>query len=82
MTSCSDAQKTPWKPPGTAVQFYSNLHNAETSSWVNLVLWCVVLVLQVVQWKSEATPNRPLQRGNSEGSSETDALVGPRLFHS
>ncbi|XP_025142333.1 transmembrane protein 179B isoform X2 [Bubalus bubalis] len=80
--SCSDAQKTSWIPPGTAVQFYSNLHNAETSSWVNLVLWCVVLVLQVVQWKSEATPSRPLQRGDPEWSSETGALVGPRLSHS
>uniref|UniRef100_M3YQ97 Transmembrane protein 179B n=1 Tax=Mustela putorius furo TaxID=9669 RepID=M3YQ97_MUSPF len=47
--SCSEAQKIPWTPPGTALQFYSNLHNAETSSWVNLVLWCVVLVLQVGQ---------------------------------
>ncbi|EFB28150.1 hypothetical protein PANDA_014912, partial [Ailuropoda melanoleuca] len=80
--SCSEAQKIPWTPPGTALQFYSNLHNAETSSWVNLVLWCVVLVLQVVQWKSEATPYRPLERGDPEWSSETDALVGPRLSHS
>ncbi|XP_026945829.1 transmembrane protein 179B isoform X2 [Sagmatias obliquidens] len=82
ITSCSDAQKTPWIPPGTALQFYSNLHNAETSSWVNLVLWCMVLVLQVVQWKSEATPYRPLERGDPVWSSETDALVGPRLSHS
>ncbi|NP_001350529.1 transmembrane protein 179B isoform 3 precursor [Homo sapiens] len=81
-TSCSEAQKIPWTPPGTALQFYSNLHNAETSSWVNLVLWCVVLVLQVVQWKSEATPYRPLERGDPEWSSETDALVGSRLSHS
>ncbi|XP_007993388.1 transmembrane protein 179B [Chlorocebus sabaeus] len=80
--SCSEAQKIPWRPPGTALQFYSNLHNAETSSWVNLVLWCVVLVLQVVQWKSEATPHRPLERGDPEWSSETDALFGPRLSHS
>ncbi|XP_036716900.1 transmembrane protein 179B isoform X3 [Balaenoptera musculus] len=82
ITSCSDAQKTPWIPPGTTLQFYSNLHNAETSSWVNLVLWCVVLVLQVVQWKSEATPYRPLERGDPVWSSETDALVGSRLSHS
>ncbi|XP_017206044.2 transmembrane protein 179B isoform X2 [Oryctolagus cuniculus] len=27
--SCSGAQKIPWTPPGTALQFYSNLHNAE-----------------------------------------------------
>ncbi|XP_062051962.1 transmembrane protein 179B [Lepus europaeus] len=80
--SCSGAQKIPWTPPGTALQFYSNLHNAETSSWVNLVLWCVVLVLQVVQCKSEAAPYRPLERGDPEWSTETDALVGPRPFHS
>ncbi|XP_013849655.1 transmembrane protein 179B [Sus scrofa] len=82
ITSCSDAQRTPWIPPGTALQFYSNLHNAETSSWVNLVLWCMILVLQVVQRKSEATPNWPLERGDPEWRSETDVLVGPRLSHS
>ncbi|XP_005063346.1 transmembrane protein 179B isoform X1 [Mesocricetus auratus] len=65
--SCSEAQKSAWTPPGTAVQFYSNLQNAETSSWVNLVLWCLALMLQVVQCKSQATPER---------SSETDALIG------
>jgi hypothetical protein len=27
--SCSEAQKIPWTPPGTALKFYSNLHNAE-----------------------------------------------------
>ncbi|ELK13430.1 Transmembrane protein 179B [Pteropus alecto] len=78
-TSCSEAQKIPWT---SWLQFYSNLHNAENSSWVNLVLWCVVLVLQVMQWKSEATPYRPLERGDPEWSSETDALVGPHLSHS
>ncbi|XP_037373702.1 transmembrane protein 179B [Talpa occidentalis] len=81
-TSCSEAQKISWTPPGTALQFYSNLHNAETSSWVNLVLWCVVLVLQLVQWKSESTLYLPLQRGDPVWSSETDTLVGPRLSHS
>ncbi|XP_062949452.1 transmembrane protein 179B [Cynocephalus volans] len=80
--SCSEAQRISWTPPGTALLFYSNLHNAETSSWVNLVLWCVILVLQVVQWKSKATPYRLLERGDPEWSSETDALVGPRHSHS
>ncbi|XP_019500967.1 PREDICTED: transmembrane protein 179B [Hipposideros armiger] len=80
--SCSEAQKIPWTPPGTTLQFYSNLHNAENSSWVNLVLWCVVLVLQIMQRKSEAAPYRPLERGVPEWSSETDVLVGPHLSHS
>ncbi|XP_054426987.1 transmembrane protein 179B [Pteronotus mesoamericanus] len=80
--SCSEAQKIPWTPPGTALHFYSNLHNAENSSWVNLVLWCVVLVLQAMQLKSETTPFRPLERGDPEWSAETDVLVGPRLSHS
>ncbi|XP_052569581.1 transmembrane protein 179B [Peromyscus californicus insignis] len=79
--SCSEAQKISWTPPGTAVQFYSNLQNAETSSWVNLVLWCLVLMLQVMQCKSEAAPYRPQERGDPEWSSETDALVGQRLSH-
>nr|XP_048314475.1 transmembrane protein 179B isoform X2 [Myodes glareolus] len=74
--SCSDAQKISWTPPGTAVQFYSNLQNAETSSWVNLVLWCLVWMLQVVQCKSEAT--QAPERGDPEWSSETAALVGHR----
>nr|XP_004656500.2 transmembrane protein 179B [Jaculus jaculus] len=46
--SCSEAQKIPWTPRGSTVQFYSNLHNAEMSSWVNLVL-CMVLMLQVMK---------------------------------
>ncbi|XP_036908859.1 transmembrane protein 179B isoform X1 [Sturnira hondurensis] len=77
--SCSEAQKIPWTPPGTALHFYSNLHNAENSSWVHLVLWCVVLVLQIMQLKSETTPFWPLERGDPEWSSATDVLVGPRL---
>ncbi|KAM5247255.1 transmembrane protein 179B [Ctenodactylus gundi] len=77
-TSCSEAQKTPWTPPGTAVQFYSNLHNAETSSWVSLALWCVVLVLQLVQWKFHATPHSALE----SVSPETDTLIGARLSYS
>ncbi|KAM9658553.1 transmembrane protein 179B isoform 1-T1 [Trichechus inunguis] len=81
-SSCPEAQKISWTPPGTAVQFYSNLHNAEISSWVNLVLWCVVLVGQVMQWKLEATPYRPLEKGDPEWSSETDALFGPHRPHS
>lgn len=80
--SCSEAQKIPWTPPGTALQFYSNLHNAETSSWVNLVLWCMVLVLQVLQCRSQVTQFRPLDRGDPEWSSEADVLVGPRVYRS
>lgn len=80
-SSCSEAQKIRWTPPGTALQFYSNLHNAEISSWVNLLLWCMVLGLQVMQWKSEATSFRR-QMGGSAWSSETDVLVGTRLPHS
>ncbi|XP_012373748.2 transmembrane protein 179B [Dasypus novemcinctus] len=49
--SCPEAQKIPWTTPGTTLQFYTNLHSAETASWVNLVLWCAVLVLQILQWK-------------------------------
>lgn len=77
--SCAAAQKIRWTPPGTALRFYSNLHNAEISSWVNLLLWCVVLVLQVVQWKSEATSFRPQQSRDPAWSSETDMLVGRRF---
>ncbi|XP_004621551.2 transmembrane protein 179B [Sorex araneus] len=79
--SCAEAQKIRWTPLGITLQFYSSLHNAEISSWVNLLLWCVVLVLQVVQWRSEATSFRPRQRGDPAWSSETDVLVGTRLPH-
>lgn len=77
VSSCYEAQKIPWTPPGTALHFYSNLHYAETSSWVYLVLWFVVLALQVLQCKSHAAHFRPLDRRDHEWSSETDALVGP-----
>ncbi|XP_051002031.1 transmembrane protein 179B [Acomys russatus] len=80
--SCSEAQKFSWTPPGTAVQFYTNLHNAETSSWVNLILWGVVLMLQVIQCTFPATPYQSQKRGDPEWSSETDALVAHRQCHS
>ncbi|XP_006875123.1 PREDICTED: transmembrane protein 179B [Chrysochloris asiatica] len=81
VASCPEAQTTSWTPPATAVHFYSNLYNAEASSWVSLVVWCVILVLQVVQWKLEAAPFRPLEKGDPEWSSETDALFGPHPSH-
>lgn len=79
--SCPAAQKIRWIPPGTALQFYSNLYNAEMSSWVNLILWCMILMLQVVQKKSQATSYWS-QQGNPECSSETDVLVGSRFSRS
>ncbi|XP_075401695.1 transmembrane protein 179B isoform X2 [Tenrec ecaudatus] len=33
VASCQEAQKISWTPPGTALQFYSNLHNAEVRPW-------------------------------------------------
>ncbi|XP_048216732.1 transmembrane protein 179B isoform X2 [Perognathus longimembris pacificus] len=59
--SCSEAQKIPWTPSGMTLQFYSNLHNAEISSWVNLVLWCVVLVLQIMQCGLKSMEYQPLE---------------------
>ncbi|XP_037694129.1 transmembrane protein 179B isoform X2 [Choloepus didactylus] len=35
--SCPEAQKIPWTTPGTALQFYSNLHNAEVRPWEDWV---------------------------------------------
>nr|XP_044605768.1 transmembrane protein 179B isoform X1 [Equus asinus] len=91
--SCSEAQKIPWTPPGTALQFYSNLHNAEvrswdmkdwTSSWVNLAFWCVVLVLQVAQSRSitERTERREKRRpAPSTRVPAGRAKIGVRDFH-
>ncbi|XP_007497787.1 transmembrane protein 179B isoform X2 [Monodelphis domestica] len=76
--SCSEAQKLPWTPPGSGLHFYSILYDAEASAWVTLGLWCLVLALQLLQWKWEGPPFRPLERGDPEWSSETDALFGPR----
>lgn len=64
------------------MQFYSNLHTAETSSWVNLILWCLALLLQAMQCKFKATSYQPQERGDQEWSSETDALVGHHQSHS
>ncbi|XP_074087371.1 transmembrane protein 179B [Macrotis lagotis] len=82
VASCSEAQKLPWVPPGPGLHFYSTLYSAEASSWVSLVLWCLLLALQLLQWKREAPPFRPLERGDPEWSSETDALFGARSPHS
>ncbi|XP_001366982.1 transmembrane protein 179B isoform X1 [Monodelphis domestica] len=78
VTCCSEAQKLPWTPPGSGLHFYSILYDAEASAWVTLGLWCLVLALQLLQWKWEGPPFRPLERGDPEWSSETDALFGPR----
>ncbi|XP_043826581.1 transmembrane protein 179B [Dromiciops gliroides] len=75
---CSDAQKLRWEPPRPGLHFYSTLYTAEASSWVSLVFWCLLLALQLLQWKREAPPYRPLERGDPEWSSETDALFGAR----
>ncbi|XP_040837849.1 transmembrane protein 179B isoform X3 [Ochotona curzoniae] len=75
--SCSEAQKVAWTPPGTALQFYTNLYNAETSSWVNLVLWSAVLLLQVAQCKYRPLPYQSLDTGSPGCSSEADALLRP-----
>ncbi|XP_044536063.1 transmembrane protein 179B isoform X3 [Gracilinanus agilis] len=78
VTCCSEAQKLPWKPPVSGLHFYSILYDAEASAWVTLGLWCLVLALQLLQWKWEGPPYRPLERGDPEWSSETDALFGAR----
>lgn len=55
---------------------------SQTSSWVNLILWCLALLLQAMQCKFKATSYQPQERGDQEWSSETDALVGHHQSHS
>ncbi|XP_028916921.1 transmembrane protein 179B isoform X2 [Ornithorhynchus anatinus] len=76
--SCPEVEKISWTPPGTGLQSYTNLHNATAASWVSLALWCLILMLQGVEWKYQTPPFRPSERGDPEWSSETDALFRSR----
>lgn len=49
----------------------------QTSSWVNLVLWSAVLLLQVAQCKYRPLPYQSLDTGSPGCSSEADALLRP-----
>ncbi|XP_069501271.1 transmembrane protein 179B [Ambystoma mexicanum] len=81
--SCSQAQEKSWKAPSDGSRFYINLHSAETSAWVNMVFWIIILALLVVQHRKESASGtstfRPLAASDPEwATGETDAIFGTR----
>ncbi|MBN3318000.1 T179B protein, partial [Atractosteus spatula] len=75
--SCQEAEGKNWASPYTGQHFYSNLHRAETSVWVNFFLWVLVLVLLVIQ-KKRGSVFRPLSAGDPEWSTSEADPIFPR----
>ncbi|KAJ8255058.1 hypothetical protein GJAV_G00200470 [Gymnothorax javanicus] len=49
ITRCEDAQSKPWSAPYNGKHFFSSLHSAEVSVWVNFFLWLLVAAGAVIQ---------------------------------
>ncbi|KAJ8281872.1 hypothetical protein COCON_G00043910 [Conger conger] len=46
---CEEAQDKPWSAPYVGTRFFSNLHGAETSVWVNFFFWLLIVTTVVIQ---------------------------------
>ncbi|KAK6477745.1 transmembrane protein 179B-like [Huso huso] len=79
LKSCQDAQSKNWSEPYKASQFYTSLHNAEVSAWVNFFLWVVTLMLLIVQRKRGAQYTQLSGAGDFERSIGVTDLIIPRL---
>ncbi|XP_041099312.1 transmembrane protein 179B-like isoform X2 [Polyodon spathula] len=51
LKSCQAAQLEKWSAPNKSSLFYTSLHNAQVSAWVNFFFWVVALILLIVQRK-------------------------------
>ncbi|XP_066575085.1 transmembrane protein 179B [Amia ocellicauda] len=72
--SCQDIERQNWTKPYNGAQFYSSLHNAETSVWVNFFFWVLILALLVVQ-RRQGSEFSGLSGGDPEWSaSETEPI--------
>ncbi|XP_061092879.1 transmembrane protein 179B-like [Conger conger] len=49
ITRCEEAQDKPWSAPYVGTRFFSNLHGAETSVWVNFFFWLLIVTTVVIQ---------------------------------
>uniref|UniRef100_W5M2I0 Transmembrane protein 179Bb n=1 Tax=Lepisosteus oculatus TaxID=7918 RepID=W5M2I0_LEPOC len=75
--SCQEAEGKNWASPYTGQHFYSNLHTAETSVWVNFFLWVLVFALLVIQ-KKRGSEFSPLSAGDPEWSTSEADPIFPR----
>ncbi|KAJ8408926.1 hypothetical protein AAFF_G00247440 [Aldrovandia affinis] len=48
-TSCEEAENRTWEHPYNGSQFYTGLHNAEKSVWVNFFFWVLIVAVVTVQ---------------------------------
>ncbi|XP_032367497.1 transmembrane protein 179B [Etheostoma spectabile] len=56
VTRCEEAQARKWVSPLNGERFYSSLHKAETSVWVNFFFWLIIGVLVLVQRRQSSGP--------------------------
>ncbi|XP_063042312.1 transmembrane protein 179B [Engraulis encrasicolus] len=55
---CEDAQQVTWAAPYNGDKFYSSLHSAETSVWVNFFFWAIIGGLAFFQRRKGSTEYR------------------------
>ncbi|XP_058868133.1 transmembrane protein 179B-like [Acipenser ruthenus] len=68
--SCQAAQSLMWSESHKSSPFYTSLHNAQVSAWVNFFFWVVALVLLIIQ-KKRGTQFTQL---TGTGDPETDPI--------
>lgn len=71
ITSCEEAQNKPWSAPYVGTQFFTSLHSAETSVWVNFFFWLLIAGAVVMQ-KCQGSEFTARGEDTGAGPSETE----------
>ncbi|XP_036381656.1 transmembrane protein 179B [Megalops cyprinoides] len=71
IASCAEAESKTWMRPGNGGQFYTWLHSAEKSVWVNFFFWVLIVAVVMVQ-RRQASGYRSSGDDADWSSSETE----------
>uniref|UniRef100_A0AAY4ADU7 Transmembrane protein 179B n=2 Tax=Denticeps clupeoides TaxID=299321 RepID=A0AAY4ADU7_9TELE len=74
ITECEEAQNETWISPYTGDHFYSGLHSAERSVWVNFFFWMLIIVVISVQ-RHHVSDFRGLGRDAAWSPDETQPFL-------
>ncbi|KAL2079511.1 hypothetical protein ACEWY4_025255 [Coilia grayii] len=72
---CEDAQNVKWASPYIGSKFYSSLHSAETSVWVNFFFWLIIGGLAFFQRRKGSTEYRSGGENAGATPSETEPFL-------
>ncbi|KAJ8387462.1 hypothetical protein AAFF_G00157000, partial [Aldrovandia affinis] len=73
-TRCEDAQNKAWAAPYTGKRFFTSLHSAETSVWVNFFFWLLIAITVVIQ-RRQGSEFRAEREDTDGGPSETEPFL-------